>query len=289
MNYFQYSGSGPKKNKEGIRLQSTRGGVGQTWWGQRWVAALEKLCDSGRLLRGKNYARQGQVISIEITPGRVLAKVQGTRPKPYTVTIELPLLKQAAWKQVQKSLSNSPLHLARLLAGDLSAELELGLQRAGVNLFPEKKTDLETDCSCPDWSDPCKHIAAVYYLLAEQFDADPFLLFRLRGQDREALLASLSPTLPGQADRTAAASACGSVSPEALFPLNPDPTAFWQAKPLPPLEPPRLPAQSAPLLQRLKSPPHWRGEQLFVPSLKPLYEQASQKAMDMLNLEPPER
>ena len=79
MSYFHFSGSGPQKTQDGIRLQSSRGGVGTTWWGHRWVSALEKLCDSGRLTRGKNYARQGQVLSIDIAAGRVLAKVQGTR------------------------------------------------------------------------------------------------------------------------------------------------------------------------------------------------------------------
>lgn len=110
--------------------------MGTTWWGQRWVSALEKLCDSG-CLYGKNYARQGQVLSIDISPGRVLAKVQGTRTKPYTVSIELPLLNSKAWAKVRVSLAASPLHLARLLAGEMSAEMDLLFKQAGVSLFPE--------------------------------------------------------------------------------------------------------------------------------------------------------
>jgi len=284
MNYFHFSGSGPQKTTEGIRLQSTRGGVGTTWWGQRWVSALEKLCDSGRLSRGKSYARQGQVMSIDVTPGRVVAKVQGTRPKPYTVTIELTQLKPDAWDKVRTVLGASPLHLARLLAGELSAEMELVFKQAGVNLFPEKRTDLETDCSCPDWSDPCKHIAAVYYLLAEQFDADPFLLFRLRGQDREALLASLGAVKASDPQLALGpeAGAAGALSAE--LPLSSTPSTFWQASPLPPLDPPQIPALTAPLLKRLKSPPLWRGESLFLNTLEPIYSEAGQYAQDLLGL-----
>ncbi|MBT9545801.1 MAG: SWIM zinc finger family protein [Candidatus Sericytochromatia bacterium] len=297
MSYFHFSGSGPQKTQDGIRLQSSRGGVGTTWWGQRWVSALEKLCDSGRLTRGKNYARQGQVLSIDIAAGRVLAKVQGTRTKPYTVSIELPLLNSKAWAKVRLSLAASPLHLARLLAGEMSAEMDLVFKQAGVSLFPEKRADLETDCSCPDWSDPCKHIAAVYYLLAEQFDADPFLLFRLRGQDREDLLASLgasakqsSPSVEitgvnvTDVDITEEPPLAQIALPSAL-------PAFWRGAALPSLEPAQTPAIEAPLLKRLKSPPLWRGESLFLKALEPIYSQASQWAQGHLGGEvgpPPE-
>lgn len=286
MSYFHFSGSGPQKTQDGIRLQSSRGGVGTTWWGQRWVSALEKLCDSGRLTRGKNYARQGQVLSIDIAAGRVLAKVQGTRTKPYTVSIELPLLNSKAWAKVRLSLAASPLHLARLLAGEMSAEMDLVFKQAGVSLFPEKRTDLETDCSCPDWSDPCKHIAAVYYLLAEQFDADPFLLFRLRGQDREDLLASLGASVKQSpsADLAEELPLVETALPSAL-------PAFWRGAALPSLEPAQAPAIEAPLLKRLKSPPHWRGEVLFLKALEPIYTQAGQSALGYLGGEvgpPPE-
>lgn len=288
MSYFHFSGAGPQKKPDGIRLQSSRGGVGSTWWGQRWVAALEKLCDSGRLSRGKSYARQGQVLSIEIFPGRVLAKVQGTRPKPYTVSVELAVLSPKAWKKVQATLSDSPLHLARLLAGDMSAEMELNLNKAGISLFPAKRSDLETDCSCPDWSDPCKHIAAVYYLLAEQFDADPFLLFRLRGLDRADLLASLGadpasqagsqPNQTAQAQQTPQTNQAG----QKELPLSTELGAFWHGNPLPPLEPAQPPVLAAPLLKRLKSPPFWRGEMLFAATLEPVYLQAAAVALSHL-------
>lgn len=286
MSYFHFSGSGPQKTKDGIRLQSARGGVGTTWWGQRWVSALEKLCDSGRLTRGKNYARQGQVLSIDISPGRVLAKVQGTRTKPYTVSIELPLLNSKAWAKVRVSLAASPLHLARLLAGEMSAEMDLLFKQAGVSLFPEKRADLETDCSCPDWSDPCKHIAAVYYLLAEQFDGDPFLLFRLRGQDREDLLASL-----GASAKQAPSVDLAEEPPLSQIALPSELSAFWRTGGLPSLEPAQTPAIAAPLLKRLKSPPHWRGEVLFLKALEPIYTQAGQAALGYLGGEleqPPE-
>lgn len=268
MSWDYYDYSGPKRTRDGIRLQSARGPVGSTWWGKRWVAALESLCDSGRLSRGKSYARQGQVLSIDIQTGKVHAKVQGSRSTPYQVKIALPLLDTDQWQAIQAALEASPLPLARMLAGEMPPELEAIFQASGQQLFPQRRTDLVTDCSCPDWSDPCKHIAAVYYLLAEQFDGDPFLLLKLRGMDRAALLANLSA-----ASETATAAEAGSTEP---LPL--DAQAFWQGGIVPDLEP--LPADLNPatLLQRLKSPPMWRGQTPFIQAIEPVYPAAAKNA-----------
>ncbi|PIQ25331.1 hypothetical protein COW36_19620 [bacterium (Candidatus Blackallbacteria) CG17_big_fil_post_rev_8_21_14_2_50_48_46] len=273
MSFYYYRSSGPKKSQGGIRLQSARGPVGTTWWGKRWVAALEMLCDQGRLSRGKSYARQGQVLSVEIKAGEVLAKVQGSSSKPYTVKIKLPLLKATQWAKIQNSLQASPLHLAKLLSGEMPTGLEEIFNQAGVSLFPEKRKDLQTDCSCPDWSDPCKHIAAVYYLLAEQFDNDPFLLFRLRGQEREKLLAALGSNQTEDSHPPA--------SNEQTYALPSDPQAFWQGGEIPTLKKVQLTTQ-APLLKRLKSPPLWRGQERFQEALEPIYENAAKQAFALL-------
>src|SRR5205807_2081149 len=118
---------------------------------------------------------------------RVTAEVQGSRPDPYEVTIAVKTLTAADWKKLGAALSGQALFAAKLLAGEMPQQIEEVFKGVKLSLFPEKLRDLQTDCSCPDDSNPCKHIAAVYYLLGEEFDRDPFLVLRLRGLDREEL------------------------------------------------------------------------------------------------------
>src|SRR6266536_2139216 len=175
------------------RPLAARGGIkarsfGKQWWSRRWVAVLEALNLGGRLRRGRSYARSGQVLSIDIEPESVKAEVQGSRPEPYRVTIAVKRLAGADRTRVAAAVAESALHVAKLMAGEMPEDIETLFDRAGVSLFPARASELRTDCSCPDWSNPCKHIAAVYYLLGEEFDRDPFLIFRLRGIDTAALL-----------------------------------------------------------------------------------------------------
>jgi uncharacterized Zn finger protein len=136
------------------------------------------------------------VLSIDIAKGVVTAKVQGSRPKPYDVTIKVKVLAPAEWQQLLQALSGQALYAAKLLAGEMPHDIEHVFEEARLSLFPQKLQDLTTECSCPDWSNPCKHIAAVYYLLGEEFDRDPFLLFQLRGLGRDELLLRLGETGP---------------------------------------------------------------------------------------------
>lgn len=149
---------------------------------------LESFDIGARLDRGRSYARQGQVLSISIDKGVVKAKVQGSDPRPYSVTIKLKVLSQADWKTLAVALSQQALFTAKLLAGEMPQDIELAFGDAGPSLFPKKLQDLMTECSYPDWSNSCKHIAVVYYLLGEEFDRNPFVLFTLRGMNREELL-----------------------------------------------------------------------------------------------------
>src|SRR6185295_995243 len=162
-----------------------RGAFAESWWGRRWIEVLESFDLGQRLSRGRTYARKGQVLDLKIDPGRVHAKVQGSRPRPYDVTIELKPLTDAQWEKVGKAVSQDTWSAARLIAGEMPETLEDTFKDAGVPLFPAKLRDLKTECSCPDWSNPCKHVAAVYYLLGERFDADPFLLFVPRGRNQQ--------------------------------------------------------------------------------------------------------
>jgi uncharacterized Zn finger protein len=184
----------PKEVKGGIKAQSKRGTFGESWWAKRWIGVLESFNIGARLGRGRSYARRGQVLSIEIDKGRVRAKVQGSRAKPYDIKIEIKVLSAPDWKKLAEALSRQILFTAKLLAGQMPPDIEIVFDRTKLSLFPRRLEDLKTDCSCPDWSNPCKHIAAVYYLLGEEFDRDPFLIFKLRGMNREELLGLLGGT-----------------------------------------------------------------------------------------------
>ncbi len=183
-----YPPARPKEVKDGIKAKSKRGRIGETWWSGRWIAVLESFNMGARLTRGRSYARRGQVAAMDISEGVVEAKVQGTRSRPYSVTIGLKPLPKKKWDRVTDAMASRAIFAAKLLTGDMPDDIENAFEEAGAPLFPEKKADLRTKCSCPDYANPCKHIAAVYYLLAERFDEDPFLLFVLRGKTKEDVM-----------------------------------------------------------------------------------------------------
>ena len=259
--------------KGGIKAQSKRGSFGASWWGQKWVRTLESFDIGARLARGRSYARGGQVLNIDIAPGKVAAKVQGSTPRPYAVSIELKPLSPADWDKVTAALGGQAVFAAKLLAGEMPAEIEPIFADNGLSLFPAKSRDLATDCSCPDSSNPCKHIAAVYYLIAEEFDRDPFLLFRLRGMDRETLFRKLSASVAeGDHDEEVAS-----------LPAEPLPTevaAFWTAGVMPDdlLGDERRTPVSAALPRRLGAFPFWRGGERFLDAMESAYGTASRSA-----------
>ena len=187
-----YESTRPIDVEDGIRAKSRRGKFVENWWANRWIGALKPLMDSGRLSRGRSYARRGQVIDIDVAPGVVTSQVQGSRWMPYEVEIRLRALSDGQWETVLDRLVEQAIFAAQLLNGEMPPDIEEVFAAAQVPLFPTSRSDLSTDCTCPDWANPCKHIAAVYYLLGERFDQDPFLLFELRGRSQQEIAASLS-------------------------------------------------------------------------------------------------
>ena len=177
---------------DGIKAQTRAGqAFGQTWWGGKWIAALERLVNPGRLQRGRSYARRGQVLNIDFMGNRVESRVQGSRREPYEVTIEIRSIDDKRWNRVVEAMASQAIFAAKLLAGEMPQDIEEAFSSAKVALFPERAADLKTECSCPDYANPCKHISAVYYLLGERFDADPFLLFQLRGRSKDQIITDL--------------------------------------------------------------------------------------------------
>jgi uncharacterized Zn finger protein len=272
--------SRPRAARGGIKAQSKRGTFGQSWWAQRWIAVLESFDIGARLGRGRSYARNGQVLSIDVAEGKVTAKVQGSQAKPYRVTIAVKGLTAKQWGEVVRALSGQALFTAKLLAGEMPTDIEQVFEEVGLSLFPGASADLVTECSCPDWSNPCKHVAAVYYLLGEEFDRDPFLLFRLRGLGREELLQRLSRAAPPSAgspsDEESPAAASGPAEP-----LPADPSAFWASAVLPDdaFGEVRPPPVSGAWLRRLGGFPFWRGETRLQDALEPVYQAASARGL----------
>jgi uncharacterized Zn finger protein len=237
--------------------------------------------------RGRSYARSGQVLSIDIEKGKVEAKVQGSRPKPYEVEIRIKTLSSSDWQKVARSLSRQALFLAKLLGSQMPEEIEGVFKTAGLSLFPGQLKDLQTDCSCPDWSNPCKHIAAVYYLLGEEFDRDPFLIFKLRGMSREELLKLLGSSSPKTAKRKSRDKLIISEDEKVQVlrsePLPSDFSQFWGEGSLPDnfFKEVQIPPVPAALLKRLGSFPFWRGKVRFLDALEPVYIRASALGMDV--------
>jgi len=184
---------GRTRPADGIALRSRRGAVGDTWWGRRLAETMEAVVDSGRVARGKSYARSGQVLSLSVEAGRAAGRVQGSEETPYEAEVRLRPFGPEDQVIAAQVVAASPQLVAGLLAGELPQELEAALASAGVGLLPESTVDVDFDCSCLDWGWPCKHAAALVYLLAERLDDEPLALLALRGLELERLLSPDAP------------------------------------------------------------------------------------------------
>jgi uncharacterized Zn finger protein len=191
MNDRFFPASKPRAVDGGLKARSQRGAIAQSWWSGRFIAVLEGMGLGGRLERGRRYARTGQVIDMQVAAGLVSAQVQGSRVKPYRVRISIAAYDKAQWARLERALAEKAWYAAQLLSGEMPDDLEQVFAAAGLPLFPSAGKDMSMDCSCPDWGVPCKHVAAVCYLLAESFDDDPFRILAWRGREREDLLTNL--------------------------------------------------------------------------------------------------
>lgn len=274
--HYYFKPTKPKEVEDGIKARSKRGAFASSWWAQRWISALERLVDSGRLGRGRRYARKGQVISIDEKKDGIVAKVQGSRRTPYKVNINITSLSDAQWEEVIDALAEQAIFTAQLLAGEMPQDIEEAFEEAGASLFPKKRGDLETGCSCPDWANPCKHVAAAHYILGERFDEDPFLIFRLRGRTQEEVMQALRERRAGEDDFAEEEEV------EVIVPMEENVATFWELGA--PLDDFSVnistPTIKTPLLKRL-------GEANFVskPGIEALlqsaYSRISEKAVEL--------
>lgn len=285
----------PKKPppERGIRMKK----AGTTWWGQRWIEALENVLsgDSARLARGRTYARAGRTHDLVVKDGKVTAKVTGSRATPYKITIELTELNAPAWKKAIDGLAKKAQFSAELLAGQMPRTIDEVFVKAGVSLFPKQRADLETSCSCPDWGDPCKHVAATHYVLGEALDRDPFLLFELRGRTKDQVLDALraargsigeAPAQKGGKSKAAPADATIEFPTVKLGKLK----AGEYDKPREPI--PALhfsfdePVAHGAVLRQLGAPTTWEGDASPADVLAPLVRAAAETARRIAMAEP---
>ena len=272
--YAWWERHGPRLPSHGIKAHTRRGAFGRTWWASRWIAALERLVNPARLARGRTYARAGQVVSLDVGRDGVNAVVQGSRPEPYRVRIRFRRLSDAEWERVIDAMAGEALYAARLLSGEMPEHIEDVFASVGASLFPADKDDMRTTCSCPDDANPCKHIAAVHYLLGERFDEDPFLMFLLRGRSRDEIVAALRA-------RRSIPEAEVHAEPEQPQPL--DLATFWSA----PADAPEialqfaLPESDALAVRRLGPAAFVGDQQAYIHSLEAMYRRISEYALQL--------
>lgn len=165
--------------------------IAQEWWVQRWVDLLNSYRFKKRLERGRIYAREGNILSLEFRGAKVHARVQGTAPNPYKLTISIDVFGDEDWDFVVNTMAQKAVYSAKMLAGEMPDDIEEVFTANGLSLFPFTLSDVHSRCNCPDPKNPCKHIAAVYYQLGNFFREDPFVLFQLRGRTKSQILDAL--------------------------------------------------------------------------------------------------
>lgn len=273
----------------------------RTWWGQRFIAALEEFTDPARLGRGRSYASGGRILDYKLANGTVTARVRGSinpyfgvyKEPIYTTTITIKAISVTDWKKAIRTIASRADLVTKLLMNEMPDTIDDAFSGMGLHLLPHSERDFVTDCSCPDWANPCKHIAGLYYLLASALDRDPFLMFELRGLSREALHAELVKTPLGQILVSALkAEELPEVEPvESYFtrPLR-EPEAevsghkeFWTgAKRLPPLPAPAQASVPALLIKKQGDyPAFWHKDASFIGVMEELYGRVRTKNRQM--------
>ncbi|MEM9219085.1 MAG: SWIM zinc finger family protein [Cyanobacteria bacterium P01_F01_bin.150] len=274
----------------------------RTWWGKNFIAAIEKIVDSGRLSRGRSYARGNKVKSFTIKGGTVEAKVRGSvnpyfgvyKEPLYSTKIQFEKISRSKWNAVIAVIASKASLISRLLLNEIPDNIEDSFNLLDVNLLPRSGKDFKTSCSCPDYSNPCKHIAGVHYLIAAELDNDPFLLFELRGISREDLKAELAKSPLGQA-----LSAEMSAQEQDLVPVEsyytktesmpvPKDTSlksFWQGeKRLPQTieSPPEVSVSAIAVKKQGDFPSFWHRDNSFIEAMEDLYKRVKTKNKSLL-------
>ena len=274
---------------------------GRSWWSQRFVGAIEQFTDAGRLSRGRSYARGNKVKSFDIKDGVVAAQVRGSvnayfgvyKEPIYLTTIEFTPISEPQWNAAIAFIASKSGFLSKLMMNEIPENIEEPFTTLGIHLLPQTRKELNAHCSCPDYSNPCKHIAGVYYLLGAALDRDPYLLFELRGMSRDRFQAALAATPLGKA--LAAELSGAEIVPQPIADYYPRPAmvpmgtsdlkTFWMGpKRLPKnLELPVPSIVSGVLVKKQGDfPPFWESEASFLAVMEEVYDRVKTKNKDVL-------
>ncbi len=273
----------------------------RTWWGQRFIEALERFTGESRLGRGRSYAHNGRILDYKLSNGTVNAKVRGSinpyfgvyKEPIYKISITIKAISAANWTKVIRQIAARADLVTKLLMNEMPDTIEDAFSALDLHLLPHSQKDFVTSCSCPDYENPCKHIAGVYYLLASDLDRDPFLMFELRGLSRDDLRAELAQSPLGQILASALVTKDVPVQPVESYYTRPSRETnaivtnhkeFWTgAKRLP--APPATSSQaSVPALLIKKQgdyPPFWHKDTSFIATMEEFYERVRTKNKQM--------
>ena len=263
----------------------------KTWWGQRFIEALEDFTDSGRLQRGRSYSTDNRIKQWLLKDGKVEAKLRGNinpyfgvyKEPTYKVSVQMTHLSAAQWQKIIQKLTQRASFIARLLLNEIPENIENVFADLGVHLLPNDYRDFKVACDCPDYEVPCKHIAGVCYRLAGQLDQDPFLLFEMRGLAPEKLLQELASSPLGKVLSDAKSGATVELAPVASFYTRPvmiEPPqeislkGFWQGQhPLPKsIEPSQAATIPAMLIKKGGDfPAFWQKQSSFIEVMEDFY------------------
>ena len=274
----------------------------RTWWGDRFIQALEEFTDDNRLKRGRSYASGGKVKSFEIEQNQITARVRGSvnpyfgvyKEPTYNIEIKITPITKTKWKQAIDKLSSKASIISRLLLNEVPENIEDTFSELGLHLLPHSRKDFKTSCSCPDYANPCKHIAGVYYLVASQLDQNPFLLFELRGLSKTELQEKLAASPLGQAlSSQLNAEEIPIETSTSFYPKlekkaithKPNPKEFWLGKKRLPqtIEVANQSGVSAILVKKQGDyPSFWDKDNSFIEAMEELYERVKVKNQNLI-------
>ena len=277
------------------------GEFSRTWWGQKFITALESFTDSARLGRGRSYARGGKILDFAVNKGKIEATVRGsvnpyfgvyTEPRYHTV-VEIKAISKKDWTKIIQGMAKNASFVSKLLLNEVPENIESSFREVNRNLLPRSESDFQTSCSCPDYSNPCKHIAGLCYRFASELDEDPFLIFELRGLTKEQLYQELAKTPLGKALITGLKTQ--ELAPEPITSYYTRPqikqlnTAtslkeFWQEKTItPPQTDEPIESNISGILVKKAGdfPKFWHRDTSFIATMEELYQRVKTKNRDL--------
>lgn len=274
----------------------------KTWWGKTFVAALEGFCDPGRLSRGRSYSGPNRLKTFDIQEGKAIATVRGNinpyfgvyKEPTYHTSVQLKSISAKDWQTVIQAMGSKASCISKLMLNEIPDNIEDCFKPLGLSFLPQSKKDCSWKCSCPDYGNPCKHVAGVFYRIAAELDQDPFLLFELRGISRQDLKIELARSPLGQA-LTAELDEDNSAFPEAVefYYTQPDLQEidstltyqdFWQGDSTQPLLP-RSPKSTVSALLIKKQgdyPAFWPKDSSFIAVMEDFYQRFKAKNKHLL-------